>query len=230
MPIYRLPKENIFPNPEFANPDGIIAVGGDLTPARILNAYQNGIFPWFSDNDPIIWWSPNPRMVLFPEDIKVSKSMKQIIRSQKFKVSYDKNFEFVIRSCAKKRPKQNDVWAWLNEQMINAYLNLHKLGFAHSVEVWQNNEIVGGLYGISLGGVFFGESMFTKVSNASKFGFINLVNKLQTLNFGLIDCQVHTNHLESLGAIEINRTHFLDLLNFELSKKTIEGNWDNVLN
>lgn len=228
MPVYQLPEALIFPDPELANPDGIIALGGDLSAERILLAYENGIFPWFSSNEPILWWSPNPRMVLYPAKVKVSKSMKQVLRSNKFSCTFDQDFETVIRSCAKTRPKQDNVWAWLTEEMIQAYLRLHQLGFAHSVEVWQNNEIVGGLYGVSLGGVYFGESMFSKVSNSSKVGFITLVRKLEALNFGLIDCQVHTNHLESLGAEEITRTAFLAELEDELQKPTFRGSWEKL--
>lgn len=225
MPIYRLPEENIFPHASLANPDGILAVGGDLSVERILLAYQHGIFPWFSDEDPIIWWSPDPRMVLYPDELKISKSMRQVIRSNKLTYTFDSDFETIIRSCAKPRKNQEGVWEWLTEDMIQAYLRVHNAGFAHSVEVWKDNEIVGGLYGISLGGVFFGESMFTKVSNASKFGFIQLVTFLSEANFGMIDCQVHTNHLESLGAREIDRSVFLEKLAIELEKQTLRGNW-----
>ncbi|MCL4118981.1 UNVERIFIED_CONTAM: hypothetical protein GTU68_026749 [Idotea baltica] len=168
-------------------------------------------------------------MVLYPSKLKISKSMKQVMRGNKFTYTLDTQFETVIRQCSKPRIGQDNVWAWLTEDMIQAYLQLHSLGFAHSVEVWKDAKIVGGLYGISLGGIFFGESMFTNVSNASKFGFISLVQQLEKLNFGLIDCQVHTNHLESLGAEEIIRLKFLKELNTELEKPTYKGSWSKLI-
>jgi len=212
MPIFQLTDDLIFPHPELANEDGILAVGGDLSPKRILLAYQNGIFPWFAQDEPIIWWSPNPRMVLFPDNLHISKSMRPLFNKHAFKVTFNKNFELVIDACAHPRPNQLDEMAWLTDEMKQAYFNLHKLGFAHSVEVWDKNELVGGLYGISIGGCFFGESMFSKVSNASKYGFITLVQKLKKQGFTLIDCQVHTEHLASLGAELIPRHQFLTLL------------------
>lgn len=204
-----LNEELWFPDYSEASADGLLAIGGDLSVERLVFAYQNGVFPWYGLDEPILWWSPNPRFVLFPEKLKVSKTMRQILRKQVFKVTVNQDFKSVIQACSKiKREGQNDTW--ITNEMINAYLKLHELGYAKSVEVWQNNHLVGGLYGVDLGnGVFCGESMFAKVSNASKVGFITLV---QQSHYKLIDCQVHTHHLESLGAESISRTHFLEYL------------------
>jgi len=198
-----------FPDVSTASEEGILAVGGDLSTNRLILAYKCGIFPWFDDNQPIIWWSPDPRFVIFPEKIKVSKSMKQLLRNNKFKITVNQCFEKVIDNCSKiKRDGQKGTW--ITEQMKLAYLKLHRQGLAKSVEVWQDNSLVGGLYGIDLNnGIFCGESMFTKVSNASKFGFIKFV---QNSNYRLIDCQVYTNHLASLGAEDIPRDEFLEFL------------------
>ncbi|WP_397364445.1 leucyl/phenylalanyl-tRNA--protein transferase [Olleya sp. R77988] len=201
---------NFFPDVSLASQDGLLAIGGDLSTERLLSAYQNGIFPWFEDDDTILWWSPDPRFVLYPKDLKVSKSMKQVLRNFDFEVTVNKDFDAVIKACAEaNRPGQDDTW--ITKGMIKAYKELHQLGYAKSIEVWQNNQLVGGLYGVDLGnGVFCGESMFTKVSNASKVGFITFI---QNTNYKLIDCQVYTNHLESLGAIDISRSTFLSYLN-----------------
>lgn len=204
-----LNSKHFFPDVSNATEDGLLAVGGDLSAERLLNAYQKGIFPWFEDDNTILWWSPDPRFVLFPEDLKVSKSMKQVLRNSDFKITINKNFDAVIKACAKaKRPGQEDTW--ITKGMIEAYTKLHQLGYAKSIEVWLDNTLVGGLYGVDLGnGVFCGESMFTKVSNASKVGFITFV---QNSDYKLIDCQVYTNHLDSLGAIDIPRNQFLKYL------------------
>ena len=204
-----LNSDNAFPDVTKASEDGLLAVGGDLSANRLLTAYQKGIFPWFEDDNTILWWSPDPRFVLFPKDLKVSKSMKQVIRNTDFVVTVNKDFNAVIVACAAaKRPGQDDTW--ITNGMIEAYTNLHQLGYAKSIEVWLDNTLVGGLYGVDLGnGVFCGESMFTKVSNASKVGFISFI---QNTNYKLIDCQVYTNHLESLGAIDISRDQFLKYL------------------
>ncbi|WP_289043469.1 leucyl/phenylalanyl-tRNA--protein transferase [uncultured Olleya sp.] len=200
---------NNFPDVSQATEDGLLAVGGDLSPELLLDAYQKGIFPWFEDDNTILWWSPDPRFVLFPEDLKVSKSMKQVLRNTDFEVTVNTNFEAVINACAAaNRPGQDDTW--ITKGMIEAYTKLNQLGYAKSIEVWLDKELVGGLYGIDLNnGVFCGESMFTKVSNASKVGFISFI---QNTNYKLIDCQVYTNHLESLGAIDIPRDQFLKYL------------------
>ena len=202
-------QHQFFPPVNQATEDGLLAIGGDLSPERLLAAYQNGIFPWFEDDNTILWWSPDPRFVLFPSRLKVSKSMKQVLRNCDFEVTVNKDFNAVISECAiAKRSGQDSTW--ITNGMIKAYNTLHQLGFAKSVEVWQDQKLVAGLYGIDLNnGVFCGESMFTKVSNASKAGFITFI---QNSNYKLIDCQVYTNHLESLGAEDISRDEFLKYL------------------
>jgi len=198
-----------FPDVSTATEDGLLAVGGDLSSERLIYAYQNGIFPWYDDNQPILWWSPNPRFVLFPEDLKISKSMRQVLRSNKFKVTINKDFEAVIEACAKTNRK-GQFGTWITDEMKLAYTRLHLLGYAKSVEVWQDSLLVGGLYGVDLGNkLFCGESMFTKVSNASKVGLISLI---KNNDYRLIDCQVHTSHLERLGAKFIERSDYLSYL------------------
>jgi leucyl/phenylalanyl-tRNA--protein transferase len=202
-----------FPPVENANPDGLLAIGGDLSVNRLLDAYNHGIFPWYDTSEPILWWSPDPRMVLFPEDLKVSKSMKQMLKKEVFQVTFNQDFAAVIEQCALiKRDGQNGTW--ITQEIKEAYLKLHHLGVVQSVEVWQNNELVGGLYGIYLKEkkMFCGESMFAKVSNASKYGFITYVRKLKAEGVCLIDCQIFTPHLASLGAAEISRKEFLNYL------------------
>ena len=198
-----------FPEVSLATSEGLLAVGGDLSLDRLILAYRSGIFPWFDDDEVILWWSPDPRFVLFPEKLKVSKSMRQVLRNQDFTVTINKDFKTVIAECSKAK-RSGQAGTWITEDMIKAYTELHFLGYATSVEVWQNDALVGGLYGVDLGnGVFCGESMFAKVSNASKVAFIAFI---QNTNYNLIDCQVHTNHLESLGAEEIKRDFFLTYL------------------
>lgn len=200
-----------FPNVDEADNDGLLAVGGDLSPERLMLAYRNGIFPWFNEDSLILWWSPDPRMVLFPEKVKISSSMQKVIRSGKFRLSWNTQFEKVIDACAViKRKDQGGTW--ITPEMKKAYISLHELGFAKSVEVWEGDLLVGGLYGIDLGHVFCGESMFSRSSNASKFAFIHLVKTLGEQNYKLIDCQVYTAHLESLGAEEIPRKDFIEML------------------
>ena len=202
--------ENIqFPDVSEASPEGVLAIGGDLSVERLILAYKTGIFPWFDDAEPIVWWSPDPRFVLFPEKLKVSKSMRQVLRNSDFEVTVNKNFKSVITECAKMK-RDGQAGTWITQHMIDAYIELHKQGYAKSIEVWQNDKLVAGLYGVDLNnGVFCGESMFTKVSNASKVGFITFI---QHTNYKLIDCQVYTNHLESLGAEEVDREVFLSYL------------------
>lgn len=198
-----------FPDVSEATAEGLLAVGGDLSSERLLHAYSNGIFPWFDIEEPLLWWSPDPRFVLFPEDLKVSKSMQQLVKKNQFKVTVNKAFSAVIENCAKVK-REGQQGTWLTDDMVNAYTKLHELGYAKSIEVWQNDELVGGLYGIHLNDkVFFGESMFSKVSNASKVGFITFV---QNSNYELIDCQLHTRHLESLGGTHISRQDFMKYL------------------
>ena len=226
MPIYWLDEDNYnFPHPSLANEDGILAVGGDLSPQRLVTAYAHGIFPWFNPEDPILWWSPNPRFVLYPNELKVSKSMRPYFNQNKFKVTVDQHFEMVIRSCQQQDRQGQSGGTWITHSMVEAYVHLHDLGIAHSVEVWQGEDLVGGLYGIALGKVFFGESMFSKVSNASKFGFISLVRKLIEWDYELIDCQQETNHLKSLGAKGIARADFLTILEKNREIPLKQENW-----
>lgn len=204
-----LGKDISFPDVSKASNEGLLAFGGDLSVERLIEAYKRGIFPWFENEEPILWWSPDPRFVLFPDKLKVSKSMTQVMRNSDFEITVNKNFEGVIANCAKiKRDGQQGTW--ISNSLKSAFVKLHQLGLAKSVEVWLNNELVGGLYGIDLNnGVFCGESMFSKVSNASKVGFISFI---QHTNYKLIDCQIYTNHLESLGAEEIPREEFIKYL------------------
>jgi len=200
-----------FPDVSEATEEGLLAIGGDLSATRLLSAYKQGIFPWFADEDPILWWAPDPRFVLFPNKLKISKSMQQVLRNANFEVSVNKDFNAVINACALAKRADQEGGTWITNNMIKAYTQLHELGYAKSVEVWKNNELVGGLYGIDLDNdVFCGESMFTNESNASKVGFITFI---QNSNYKLIDCQVYTQHLESLGAEDISRDDFMKYLN-----------------
>ena len=201
----------LFPDVEKADEDGLLAVGGDLSPERLLLAYKNGIFPWFNEDSMILWWSPDPRMVLFPEKVKISKSMAQVIKSNKFRITWNTEFEKVINACSA-IIRKGQHGTWITPEMKSAYLKLHQMGIAKSIEVWENDVLVGGLYGIDLGNVFCGESMFSRTSNASKFAFICLAKELQQKKYRLIDCQVYTAHLESLGAEEIPRKQFIAIL------------------
>jgi leucyl/phenylalanyl-tRNA---protein transferase len=209
--MYFLTEELFFPPVSDAYPDGILAIGGDLSPERLQLAYKSGIFPWFEEGEPIYWWSPNPRMVLFLDELVVSKSMRNILNRNVFRVTFNENFREVISNCQKiKREGQNGTW--ITNDMMEAYCKLNEMGIAKSVEVWQNEKLVGGLYGIDLGHVFCGESMFSKVSNASKVAFITLANQLKKDNYKVLDCQVYNEHLESLGCREIPRDDFMELL------------------
>ena len=211
MPLFALDKELIFPPVHLAEPDGLLAMGGDLSTDRILLAYRSGIFPWY-EGDTILWWSPDPRFVLFPDELKVSKSIKPLLNSNRFTFTTNKAFKQVIHYCKEtKRPGQEGTWITI--EVEKAYCKMHELGHAHSAEVWKNGELVGGLYGIKLGKVFFGESMFSKVSNASKIAFIKYIQQLKDEGIELIDCQVYTEYLESLGARMIDRKDFILLLN-----------------
>jgi len=226
MPVFWLPDNSIdFPNPELANDDGILAIGGDLSPQRLLSAYESGIFPWFNPEDPIIWWSPDPRFVLFTDELKIAKSMRPYFNNNRFQLTADKAFEQVMRCCQMAKRKGQQGGTWITEEMIKGYVDLHHKGYAHSIEVWQEEELVGGLYGISLGRCFFGESMFTKVSNASKFGFISLVKKLQEKDYLLIDCQQPTNHLKKMGARAIERCQFLEVLQQNQQFPRVSERW-----
>ena len=210
--MYFLSRELYFPAVNNASPEGIVAIGGDLSPERLMLAYSNGIFPWFEDDEPILWWSPPERMVLFLNELKVSKSMRNIINRGIFKVTFNTAFREVITNCRDIK-RDGQPGTWITDDMTEAYCRLNELGFAKSVEVWQDDALVGGLYGVDLGHIFCGESMFSKAANASKIAFIALVKQLQASNYKLLDCQVHNDHLESLGAREIARDDFLEILN-----------------
>lgn len=201
-----------FPPVELAlrDPDGLLALGGDLTPERLLRAYRQGIFPWYSAGQPILWWSPDPRMVLRPEDLKLSRSLRKTLRKRPFHITLDKSFTAVMTGCAE--PRKDGRGTWLSGEMRRAYAQLHNLGYAHSVEAWEGDRLVGGLYGVALGRVFFGESMFARATDASKVAFAHLVRQLARWNFVLIDCQVHTTHLASLGATTVSRQAFCEQL------------------
>ena len=207
--IFLIEGDSTFPPVELAlsQPNGLLAVGGDLSPERVLEAYRNGIFPWFSEGDPILWWSPNPRMVLFPTEFKISHSLRKILHKNDHEVRFDSAFEQVMRACAS--PRDGQAGTWILEEMIEAYCELHRRGYAHSVETWIDGELVGGLYGMALGKMFYGESMFSRRSNASKIALAHLAKQLESWNYGMIDCQMNTPHLASLGAREIPREEFI---------------------
>ncbi len=229
MPLPFLIPPVQFPKPEESNDEGIVAYGGDLSVDTLLKAYSSGIFPWFSDLDPYpIWWSPPERMILHPSECKVSKSMRQEIRSGKFKFTFDTCFEEVIQRCASVY-REDQGGTWITPEMIAAYTELHQRGYAHSAEVWRDGELVGGLYGVSLGGVFCGESMFSLVSNASKFAFTKLSEALDKEGFELIDCQNYTDHLASLGAYPVDREEFLERLTEAIRKPTLKGSWGGLI-
>lgn len=210
MPLFVIDKELSFPLVHLAEPDGLLAIGGDLSIERLLLAYRNGIFPWY-EGEHILWWCPDPRFVLVPDELKVSKSMKQVMKKNEFSFTINKAFEQVIKNC-KTTPRKEQEGTWITDEVKKAYTVLHKKGYAHSAEVWKDDKLVGGLYGIRLGKVFFGESMFSNETNASKFAFINFVHQLELEGIELIDCQVYTEHLESLGAKMIDRELFLSYL------------------
>lgn len=207
--MHYLTQDIKFPDVTEASPDGLLAIGGDLSEARLIQAYKQGIFPWFNEGEPLLWWSPNPRFVLFPQKLKVSKSMKQILKNKGYVVTVNKDFRAVITACSKAK-RDGQAGTWITNDIIEAYVKLHNLGYAKSVEVWDKDALIGGFYGIDLNnGVFCGESMFAKISNASKVAFITFI---QNTHYKLIDCQVYTNHLESLGAENISRDLFLEYL------------------
>ena len=224
MTIYQLDDLYAFPDPAEADDEGLLAIGGDLTTERLLLAYSKGIFPWFSDDHPILWWSPNPRLVIKPAKIHISKSLKRTLRSHKFTVKFDERFREVIKSCANtNRPGQDGTW--ITTDMVKAYIALHELGYAHSVETYYKEQLVGGLYGVSLGNAFFGESMYSLKSDASKVALVSLSLQLQKWNFSLIDCQLTTTHLLSMGAFEIKRDEFLQMVESAMGHQTLKGQW-----
>lgn len=224
MPVYRLIDEIVFPPPEKAGPDGLLAVGGDLRPERLLLAYRMGIFPWYSKGQPILWWSPDPRLILEPEEFHLSRRMRQKLKKGVFKVTFDQAFEGVIRACATV-PRRGQEGTWITPEMERAYVGLHRLGFAHSAESWLEGKLVGGIYGVSLGRCFFGESMFSRVSDGSKAALAALVERLKGWEFHMIDAQMTTRHMISLGAKEISRRAFLGRLHKALKFPTRRGKW-----
>lgn len=227
MPVYQLPSSLVFPNPEDADESGLLAVGGDLKEERLLLAYENGIFPWFDEDQPVLWWSPEQRMVLYPDDFKLSKSLKQSLKNKGFELRIDSAFELVINKCAK-IPRSDQDGTWITEDIEHAYIELHRLGYAHSFEIWQNSSLIGGLYGVSLGRAFFGESMFSEVSDASKAAFYYLTEFAIKHDFHFIDCQLHTDHLASLGANEIPRNRFLKELKTALAYPDLNQSWSQL--
>lgn len=215
-----------FPPVEQATPEGLLAIGGDLRPERLLEAYRHGIFPWYSDDQPILWWSPDPRAVLFPEKLHVSRSLKRSLRPGVFSVTFDRYFRKIIEQCAGPRPQYPEGGTWITPAMIEAYTRLHDLGYAHSVETWKDNNLVGGLYGVALGGAFFAESMFTLVDDASKVALVRLVRQLHAWGFRLVDCQQSSPHVKRFGAEDIPRRDFIALLSEAVALPDRRGPWE----
>ena len=207
-----------------ADPNGLLAAGGELSSRRLIDAYRHGIFPWFNPGQPILWWSPDPRMVLFPPQIRVSRSLVKVLRNRDYEVRADTDFRAVMQACAEPRPEQDGTW--ISDEMIAAYCALHEQGFAHSVETWIDGELAGGLYGVALGRMFYGESMFTRAADASKIALVYLARQLERWQFGMIDCQLHTAHLASLGAHEIPRAHFMRKLQELVNYAGVTGHWE----
>ena len=224
MPIFRLTRALAFPPVHYAEPDGLLAVGGDLSPERLLLAYRQGIFPWYSPQEPILWWSPDPRLVLFPEEVRISKSLKRLLRKQVFQVTADEDFREVVVQCAAVRVESGEG-TWIVPEMLDAYCRLHEIGYAHSIESRCDGELVGGLYGVALGKVFFGESMFMRKTDASKAAFAHLTARLHAWGYDIVDCQVATPHLMSLGAREISRKAFLAILAGAVRAGGHPGSW-----
>lgn len=225
MPVEISRRSLEFPDPDEADESGLLAVGGDLSIDRLKLAYSKGIFPWYEKGMPVLWWSPDPRMVLFPDKMIISHSLKQIIKKQQFTVTIDTEFKKVIKNCAK-TPRKGEHGTWITREMKNAYIDLHEAGFAHSAEAWLDGELVGGLYGVAIGKAYFGESMFHHVTNASKVAFYHLVEKLSAWNFKIIDAQVYTNHLESLGGEMIPRREYIQILEKALLIEDVTGSWE----
>ena len=217
-----------FPSLDQSLDDGLLAVGGDLSSQRLLNAYRNGIFPWFNEHDPILWWAPDPRMVLFTDQIKRSKSLKKTLRNTELSITMDRAFAEVMAACSAPRKNANgdtESGTWIHPEMIEAYTDLHQQGIAHSIECWQNGELVGGLYGIAIGHVFFGESMFSTVRDSSKIALVTLCRQLERWGFPLIDCQIYSEHLASMGAIEIDRKQFVSYLDRFCPQSQLNTHW-----
>ncbi len=225
MPVYRLSEDILaFPPATNANEDGLLAFGGKLSEDWLLAAYSKGLFPWYSEGDPILWWSPDPRCVLIPAEVKIQKSMRSMLNNKAYQFKFDTAFEQVIEACAT-IPRLDQPGTWLTAEMKQAYIRLHKIGMAHSAEVWKENKLVGGLYGVSIGGVFFGESMFSKLPNTSKLALICLCQWLDERDFLMVDCQIYSEHLARMGGIEVDRTHFLEALDECMAKPTLKGFW-----
>jgi leucyl/phenylalanyl-tRNA--protein transferase len=226
IPLLATQDPSDFPDVRHAlrQPNGLLAAGGDLCPERLTSAYRRGIFPWYSAGDPILWWSPDPRTVLFPERIHVSRSLRKRLRRRTLGVTMDRAFESVIRSCS--APRDAEGGTWIVPEMLSAYEAMHRLGLAHSVEVWKDGALAGGLYGVSIGGVFYGESMFSRADDASKVALVHLCRRLAEWGFGLIDCQMRTEHLLSLGAEELRRSRFTALLHQFCPRPGRKGTWD----
>jgi leucyl/phenylalanyl-tRNA---protein transferase len=224
MPVFQLSAEMVFPPPHLSTKEGLLAVGGDLRPQRLITAYKSGIFPWYSGDEPILWWSPDPRMVLYPSELKTSRSLMKIIRKEMFRVTLDTAFDPVIRRCAELR-LNNGTGTWITPQMQAAYRKLHKLGYAHSVEAWYADQLIGGLYGVSLGRAFFGESMFSIMSNASKVCLYHLTGFLRDKGFHMIDCQIPSDHLAAMGARLVARKDFIAELHEATKYPTLRGSW-----
>ncbi|WP_420827476.1 leucyl/phenylalanyl-tRNA--protein transferase [Nitrosophilus alvini] len=218
----------IFPDPRYACDEGLVAFGGDLSENRLLAAYKHGIFPWYSEGDPILWWSPNPRLVLYPNDLKISKSLKKRLKKNIFEIRVDTNFKEVIENCGKIKRKDQSG-SWILPEVVDAYCKLFDMGFAHSVEIYFEDRLVGGLYGVSMGAAFFGESMFSKMSDASKTALVHLCLLAKKWKFDFIDCQIPSDHLKRMGAVEISRDRFLDELEIALNKPGKIGNWNDMI-
>ena len=224
MPLFMLPAEHLFPDPNLARDDGLLAIGGDLAPERVLLGYSQGIFPWYSEDQPVLWHSPDPRFVLFLDEFRIGRSLKKTLRKMPFDIRMDTAFERVLLNCASV-PRSDQDGTWITRDMHRAYTRLHELGFAHSTEAWVGDDLVGGLYGVSLGGMYFGESMYAHTSDASKVAFACLVTQLKRWGFDLVDSQVFTEHLERFGARDISREAFLELLQARIPQSTHRGKW-----
>jgi leucyl/phenylalanyl-tRNA--protein transferase len=224
MPVFRLDDRLVFPPVHLAD-DGLLALGGDLRPERLILGYTQGIFPWYAENLPILWHSPDPRMIMTTRDLIVQRSLRKAIRRRPYELRMDTAFRDVLLGCADV-PRPGQTGTWLIPEMVDAYVKLHELGFAHSIEAWKDGALVGGLYGVSLGAAFFGESMFARATDASKIAFVAAVRQLEAWHVGLIDCQVHTEHLERFGAYEVPRARYLELLAVALDEPTRRGRWE----
>jgi leucyl/phenylalanyl-tRNA--protein transferase len=223
--LSRNPRDLSFPGVEHATPEGLLAIGGDLRTERLLAAYRHGVFPWYSEGQPILWWSPDPRTVLFPERLHISRSLKRSLRPDRFAVTFDTCFTTIVRHCAGPRPQYPEGGTWITPAMIEAYTTLHEEGYAHSVETWQEDQLVGGLYGVAIGGAFFAESMFTKVDDASKVAFVTLVRQLSAWSFRIIDCQQSSPHVLRLGAEEIPRRDYVEHVSKAVAQPGRPGPW-----